>query len=144
MLPSASGLSQSQSNNPTSATGSSGSSSSSANISLTIEAALQAASNNPLAALEAVVAERNTLASQNNQLWRLVEKQRAMYHAANRELEKLKKAAGAGTSAGRSGSPSNPTPNGSQTSKRADRPERPERADGRGKLSQSSTDDHRK
>ncbi|PCH44407.1 RhoGAP-domain-containing protein [Wolfiporia cocos MD-104 SS10] len=53
--------------------------------------ATHANTNNPaLAALEAAVAERNTLSSQNTQLWKLIEKQRSGYGQLMKELERVR------------------------------------------------------
>ena len=57
---------------------------------LTTESALQANGHDPSAALEAVIQERNNLTSQNAQLWKLIEKQRAMYNSATKEIDKLR------------------------------------------------------
>jgi len=43
-----------------------------------------------MAALEAVVADRNTLAAQNTQLWKLIEKQRTGYSQLMKELERVR------------------------------------------------------
>ncbi|RXW23955.1 hypothetical protein EST38_g1889 [Candolleomyces aberdarensis] len=42
------------------------------------------------AALDHVVAERNTLSAQNSQLWKLIEKQRAGYNQILKELERIR------------------------------------------------------
>ena len=47
-----------------------------------------AAAGSPEAAIEKLIAEKNTAASHNAQLWRLVEKQRAMILGLNKDLEK--------------------------------------------------------
>ncbi|KAI8996360.1 hypothetical protein BD414DRAFT_477690 [Trametes punicea] len=53
--------------------------------------AAHANSANPLlAALEAAVAERNSLSSQNTQLWKLIEKQRSGYNHIMKELERMR------------------------------------------------------
>ncbi|KAJ7126609.1 hypothetical protein C8R43DRAFT_829556, partial [Mycena crocata] len=60
---------------------------------LTLDALLNAhaSSQDPkLAALEQAVAERNTLSSQNTQLWKLIEKQRAGYNQILKELERVR------------------------------------------------------
>ncbi|KAG8829855.1 hypothetical protein FRC17_005891 [Serendipita sp. 399] len=57
---------------------------------LTLESVLQTYGNDPLVALEAVIQERNNLTMQNEQLWKLIEKQRSAFHAQGRELERLK------------------------------------------------------
>lgn len=49
-----------------------------------------AASDPKAAALDHVVAERNTLSSQNSQLWKLIEKQRAGYNQILKELERIR------------------------------------------------------
>lgn len=112
---------------------------------LTLETVLQSYPD-PLTALEAIIQERNNFSSQNHQLWKLIEKQRAMYTAANRELEKLRLAAniplttGAGTSSGSNSKQMNGSNNASFSKK----PERPERAEERrGKLSRASSEEHR-
>jgi RalA-binding protein 1 len=43
-----------------------------------------------MAALEAILQERNTLASQNAQLWKLIEKQRSGYNQILKELERVR------------------------------------------------------
>lgn len=43
-----------------------------------------------VAALETAVADRNTLAAQNAQLWKLIEKQRAGYSQLMKELERVR------------------------------------------------------
>ena len=43
-----------------------------------------------MAALEHVVSDRNMLASQNSQLWKLIEKQRAGYSQILKELERVR------------------------------------------------------
>ncbi|KAI0629199.1 hypothetical protein C8Q77DRAFT_1220392 [Trametes polyzona] len=48
------------------------------------------APNPPLAALEAAVNERNSLSSQNTQLWKIIEKQRSGYNHALKELERMR------------------------------------------------------
>ncbi|KAI0641875.1 hypothetical protein C8Q79DRAFT_259537 [Trametes meyenii] len=48
------------------------------------------APNPPLAALEAAVAERNSLSAQNTQLWKLIEKQRSGYNHIMKELERMR------------------------------------------------------
>lgn len=121
---------------------------------LTVESALQASGRDPLAALEAVVQERNNLTSQNAQLWKLFEKQRAMYNSATKELDRLRAlvaqpstsspvaskekephTASEKTSVDTSSSPS--------ASKRPDRPDRAEARDKppRDKLSRSNSED---
>lgn len=51
----------------------------------------QSSSSNPtLAALEQAVADRNVLSSQNTQLWKLIEKQRAGYNQILKELERIR------------------------------------------------------
>ena len=50
-----------------------------------------ASSSNPAAAaLETVVADRNTLASQNVQLWKIIEKSRAGHTQLMKELERVR------------------------------------------------------
>ncbi|THH32396.1 hypothetical protein EUX98_g1815 [Antrodiella citrinella] len=46
--------------------------------------------NPPMAALEAVAADRNTLAAQNAQLWKLIEKQRTGYSQLMKEIERVR------------------------------------------------------
>lgn len=48
------------------------------------------ASDPKMAALEAILQERNTLASQNAQLWKLIEKQRSGYNQILKELERVR------------------------------------------------------
>ncbi|KAL0579280.1 Rho GTPase activating protein [Marasmius crinis-equi] len=48
------------------------------------------AQNPPLAALDQAVSERNLLSSQNSQLWKLIEKQRAGYNQILKELERVR------------------------------------------------------
>lgn len=43
-----------------------------------------------LAALEQAITERNNLANQNQQLWKLIEKQRAGYNQILKELERVR------------------------------------------------------
>ncbi|TEB36476.1 hypothetical protein FA13DRAFT_1600267, partial [Coprinellus micaceus] len=60
---------------------------------ITVEALLRqhASSADPKgAALDQVVNERNTLSSQNAQLWKLVEKQRAGYNTILKEFERIR------------------------------------------------------
>ncbi|TDL23658.1 RhoGAP-domain-containing protein [Rickenella mellea] len=60
---------------------------------VTIDAALAPhlnAQNPPQAALESILAERNTLSSQNAQLWKLIEKQRSAYGQMLKELERIR------------------------------------------------------
>jgi len=57
---------------------------------LTHEAALAGAGGDMGAALDAVLAERNMLSSQNAQLWKLIEKQRASYANAVKDLERIR------------------------------------------------------
>jgi len=60
---------------------------------ITVEALLKqhASAQNPLAAaLDQVVIERNTLSSQNAQLWKLIEKQRSGYNQILKELERIR------------------------------------------------------
>ncbi|KAI0080161.1 RhoGAP-domain-containing protein [Panus rudis PR-1116 ss-1] len=52
---------------------------------------IHAAASNPYEpALEAAVSDRNTLASQNTQLWKLIEKQRTGYSQLLKELERVR------------------------------------------------------
>ena len=60
---------------------------------ITVDAVLRqhaAAPDPKAAALDHVVAERNTLSSQNSQLWKLIEKQRAGYNQILKELERIR------------------------------------------------------
>ncbi|KAH7105815.1 RhoGAP-domain-containing protein [Auriculariales sp. MPI-PUGE-AT-0066] len=57
---------------------------------LTLEAALAGAGGDHAAALDAALAERNMLSSQNAQLWKLIEKQRASYANAVKDLERIR------------------------------------------------------
>ncbi|KAJ7453922.1 hypothetical protein B0H11DRAFT_1926596 [Mycena galericulata] len=62
-------------------------------VALTVDALLatHAGTQDPkLAALEQATAERNTLSSQNGQLWKLIEKQRAGYNQILKELERVR------------------------------------------------------
>ncbi|KAH7913071.1 hypothetical protein BJ138DRAFT_1111799 [Hygrophoropsis aurantiaca] len=53
--------------------------------------ALHATAPNPtLAALEQALSERNTVSSQNTQLWKLIEKQRSGYNQVLKELERIR------------------------------------------------------
>ncbi|EEB94975.1 hypothetical protein MPER_06127, partial [Moniliophthora perniciosa FA553] len=53
-------------------------------------AAHASAPNPHLAALDQAVSERNVLSSQNSQLWKLIEKQRAGYNQILKELERVR------------------------------------------------------
>lgn len=67
--------------------------SSSSSHPLTVKSVLAShstAANPSLAALDQIVAERNTLSSQNSQLWKLVEKQRSGYSQILKELERVR------------------------------------------------------
>ena len=57
---------------------------------ISIHAALAAATGDPLVALETILGERNTLSSQNSQLWKIIEKQRGMYTSLHKELDRAK------------------------------------------------------
>lgn len=57
---------------------------------LTFESALQSAKGDTRGALDAVITERNTLLTQNAQLWKLIEKQRAGYANVLRELDRVR------------------------------------------------------
>jgi RalA-binding protein 1 len=60
---------------------------------VTVESLLKhhASSSDPKsAALETVVAERNSLSAQNAQLWKLIEKQRAGYSQILKELDRIR------------------------------------------------------
>ncbi|KAF8582759.1 RhoGAP-domain-containing protein [Ramaria rubella] len=61
-----------------------------ANSQLTTEAALITANGDTSLALENVLSERNMLSSQNTQLWKLIEKQRAVHGNAIKELERVR------------------------------------------------------
>lgn len=143
------GLSQSTSSQSAIAMSSSSSSTATAPT-LTLETTLQAYSNDPLTALEAVIQERNSLHAQNAQLWKLIEKQRSMYNAANRELEKMKLAANIGSvnptgPSSTSVKPNGNTATGQEGSSSSKRPDRPERAEERrGKLSRTNSEEKRK
>jgi hypothetical protein len=153
LRPSASNsLSQSTSSQPPIPASSSVSSTSTAPT-LTLEATLQAYSNDKLAALEAVIQERNQLYAQNAQLWKRFEKERSMYNAANRELEKLKLSPNIGPSATSNTGNTGVKVNGSavpvqegapglSTSRKPDRPERAEER--REKLSSTNSEEQRK
>jgi len=43
-----------------------------------------------MAALEQAISERNTLSSQNAQLWKLIEKQRSTIHQSSKDLERIR------------------------------------------------------
>jgi RalA-binding protein 1 len=51
---------------------------------------MSSANGNTAVALESVLAERNMLSSQNTQLWKLIEKQRAVHGNAMKELERVR------------------------------------------------------
>ena len=55
-----------------------------------MQAALLSANGDPLVALETILGERNTLSSQNSQLWKIIEKQRGMYNSLHKELDRVK------------------------------------------------------
>jgi len=55
-----------------------------------MQAALLSANGDPLVALETTLGERNTLSSQNSQLWKIIEKQRGMYNSLHKELDRVK------------------------------------------------------
>lgn len=70
-----------------------GSSSASSTAPITAESLLNAnaaASNPPLAALDAAVSDRNSLAAQNTQLWKLIEKQRTAYGQIIKEMDRVR------------------------------------------------------
>ena len=72
-------------------TSSSNTSTTSSSQPLSLDALLAATPNrDPRIALESILAERNSLAAQNVQLWKLIEKQRTMYNNATKELDRLK------------------------------------------------------
>lgn len=102
---------------------------------LTVDSLLRAAPDrDPLVALESILAERNSLAAQNVQLWKLIEKQRTMYNNATREIERLK------ASAERNGS----TPalsTSSNTSRRAESQQRGDDRTQRAKVARTNSDD---
>lgn len=67
--------------------------SSQAGTPLLLEAVLSAhaeAANPALSALEHTISDRNLLASQNNQLWKLIEKSRGLYTESQRNLERVR------------------------------------------------------
>lgn len=51
---------------------------------------MSTANGDTAVALESVLAERNMLSSQNSQLWKLIEKQRAVHSNAMKELERVR------------------------------------------------------
>ena len=57
---------------------------------VSMQAALTAANGNLHLALETILNERNTLSSQNSQLWKIIEKQRGMYNSLHKELDRVK------------------------------------------------------
>jgi RalA-binding protein 1 len=57
---------------------------------VSMQAALASANGDPLVALETILGERNTLSSQNSQLWKIIEKQRGMYNSLHKELDRAK------------------------------------------------------
>ena len=57
---------------------------------VSLQAALDSVQGNPLVALETILGERNTLSSQNSQLWKIIEKQRGMYNSLHKELDRVK------------------------------------------------------
>ncbi|KAH8093735.1 hypothetical protein BXZ70DRAFT_897262 [Cristinia sonorae] len=62
-------------------------------IPLTIDSVISqhaSSSNPPMAALDTVVTDRNTLAAQNTQLWKLIEKQKSGYSHLIKELERVR------------------------------------------------------
>ncbi|KAG2042483.1 hypothetical protein BDR03DRAFT_831698, partial [Suillus americanus] len=60
-------------------------------ISLETLLATHASAPNPiLAALDQVLSERNVLSTQNTQLWKLIEKQRAAYNQVLKEIERVR------------------------------------------------------
>ncbi|KAI0704384.1 hypothetical protein BC835DRAFT_826214 [Cytidiella melzeri] len=66
---------------------------SSATSHVTVQSLLQqhaSSSSPPMAALEFAVQERNTLAGQNTQLWKLIEKQRTGYAQLVKEIERVR------------------------------------------------------
>ncbi|KAK7679452.1 hypothetical protein QCA50_017506 [Cerrena zonata] len=70
-----------------------GSSSASYTVPITVDSLLSThatASNPPLAALDAAVTDRNTLAAQNTQLWKLIEKQRTAYGQIMKEMDRVR------------------------------------------------------
>ncbi|KAF9268963.1 RhoGAP-domain-containing protein [Marasmius fiardii PR-910] len=80
----------------TSSTSSSSTSASSSTLPaapLTVEGLLSLYSSSPnphVAALDQAISERNLLSSQNSQLWKLIEKQRAGYNQILKELERVR------------------------------------------------------
>ncbi|KAG1726688.1 hypothetical protein EDD22DRAFT_741675, partial [Suillus occidentalis] len=60
-------------------------------ISLETLLATHASAPNPtLAALDQVLSERNVLSTQNTQLWKLIEKQRATYNQVLKEIVRVR------------------------------------------------------
>lgn len=57
---------------------------------VSMQAALASVNGDPLVALETILGERNTLSSQNSQLWKIIEKQRGMYNSLHKELDRVK------------------------------------------------------
>ena len=57
---------------------------------VSMQTALTASNGDPLVALETILGERNTLSSQNSQLWKIIEKQRGMYNSLHKELDRVK------------------------------------------------------
>jgi RalA-binding protein 1 len=106
---------------------------------LTIDALLNATPNrDPLIALESILAERNSLAAQNAQLWKLIEKQRTMYNNATREIERLKASAERNGSSAGDGLAASTSSN---TSRRAESQQRGDDRTQRAKVARTNSDD---
>lgn len=70
-----------------------GAASASSTAPITAESLLNAhatSTNPPMAALDAAVTDRNSLAAQNTQLWKLIEKQRTAYGQIMKELDRVR------------------------------------------------------
>ncbi|KAK3823966.1 MAG: hypothetical protein JOS17DRAFT_687392, partial [Linnemannia elongata] len=50
---------------------------------------LDSASTDPVAALQQITTERNSLRSQNDQLWKIIEKQRSIIQNLQKDVAKL-------------------------------------------------------
>jgi hypothetical protein len=106
---------------------------------LTVDSLLRAAPDrDPLIALESILAERNSLAAQNVQLWKLIEKQRTMYNNATREIERLKASAERNSSSPGDG-PALST--SSNTARRAESQQRGDDRTQRAKVARTNSDD---
>jgi hypothetical protein len=106
---------------------------------LTVDSLLRATPDrDPLIALESVLAERNSLAAQNVQLWKLIEKQRTMYNNATREIERLKASAERNGSTAGDGSAISTSSN---TARRAESQQRGDDRTQRAKVARTNSDD---